>query len=771
MSIFEVREWWSAEAGRDEEFDVRSLTFLPEEFLVLGSIQGVLRVYKPRQGTFKVEDMLHEVQMDPILQVEAGNFSPSAKTVAVLHPRKLSFYAVTLMELKLVYEHRLQRNAFNFAFGPFGSPSGQGRDFVCIQSSDGALGFYEYDSYSFAVQLPGFLVPGPITYSPGSDYFLVCNANMQVECYRYGRLRDAFHRYQQGQEATFASEWQTNIGEYAQDIKALEESVILGEHSVFAVDSNGLLRTQKKMDYTPSCFAPYMLRGERMVLIGSFTQHLLLYRGNTLAWAAKLPHVPIAIKVLDLSTQGLIVTLSETGNIDIMYLGTTIPPYQMVGSAKALDYSEMDRDYKRILAQLSSTAEVAQRQEPTEKLLISVVVPSHPGRDFQYIEDHIADDQGAIITTVRVLLKFSGGRAEQVRVLAQCPPNIACVDSPVVLDSVGGATPLQFQMSFLAKRDTPPVGLDVTLTASYEVLTSEKRDLRVVKAKFRLPLLQAAAPTPPSAQADFKITLATATQSPSLPDLFPEFDLAGGNALSFTYYDGSSITIISGKSGDRFRIQGSHFHALLLGAEELSRRLQAVGQMTVYDEALPLQDVFSLIDEHFNLRKTIREAEAALAELTQQYIVVQKRLLVRFKDKNPAPLNNLDFLLQILNTKILVLAEEVETNKMTQINCGYRLSAAIALTHLLIKARFQLNEGNTEALQAHLTAQVQDCEPGWEELVNSAMTQLLRTTLAKNAKESAASIAPMSFPQSTAKLKKHITIVCDRLAKGGRLVA
>lgn len=62
---------------------------------------------------------------------------------------------------------------------------------------------------------------------------------------------------------------------------------------------------------------------------------------------------------------------------------------------------------------------------------------------------------------------------------------------------------------------------------------------------------------------------------------------------------------------------------------------------------------------------------------------------------------------------------------------------------------------------------------GWEECVDAAMTHLLRTSLAKVAKESVPSAAGqtplLSMPQDTAKLKKHISIVCDRLNKGARL--
>jgi Bardet-Biedl syndrome 9 protein len=58
---------------------------------------------------------------------------------------------------------------------------------------------------------------------------------------------------------------------------------------------------------------------------------------------------------------------------------------------------------------------------------------------------------------------------------------------------------------------------------------------------------------------------------------------------------------------------------------------------------------------------------------------------------------------------------------------------------------------------------------GWEERIDAAMTHLLRTVLAKTAKETTTVSAPLSMPADTSKLKKHITYVCDRLSKGAQL--
>lgn len=98
------------------------------------------------------------------------------------------------------------------------------------------------------------------------------------------------------------------------------------------------------------------------------------------------------------------------------------------------------------------------------------------------------------------------------------------------------------------------------------------------------------------------------------------------------------------------------------------------------------------------------------------------------------------------------------------------LSCATHLLLLLMRYRFNLDDNDFDVLRAHLSATVDDnSEQGWEECTDAAMTHLLRTSLAKSAKDTAAVPQPLTVPQDTSKLKKHITIVCDRLTKGGRL--
>ena len=91
---------------------------------------------------------------------------------------------------------------------------------------------------------------------------------------------------------------------------------------------------------------------------------------------------------------------------------------------------------------------------------------------------------------------------------------------------------------------------------------------------------------------------------------------------------------------------------------------------------------------------------------------------------------------------------------------------------LRMRLQFNMSEEAFRILHAHLSPLVEDTSiQGWEECVNSAMMHLLRTVLAKSAKDTASVVQPLKFPSSTSKLQKHLTIVLKRIKAGGDLVS
>ena len=57
---------------------------------------------------------------------------------------------------------------------------------MCVQSMDGMLSFFEQESFAFGRFLPGFLLPGPLSYVTKNDSFLTVSSSRLVESYKYG---------------------------------------------------------------------------------------------------------------------------------------------------------------------------------------------------------------------------------------------------------------------------------------------------------------------------------------------------------------------------------------------------------------------------------------------------------------------------------------------------------------------------------------------------------------------------------------------------------
>jgi Bardet-Biedl syndrome 9 protein len=97
--------------------------------------------------------------------------------------------------------------------------------------------------------------------------------------------------------------------------------------------------------------------------------------------------------------------------------------------------------------------------------------------------------------------------------------------------------------------------------------------------------------------------------------------------------------------------------------------------------------------------------------------------------------------------------------------------------------RFGLSDAEAARLAAHVTPEVPaapaasacggSCmDVGWQEVTEAALTQLLRTDLAKSSKEQAAALpAALQPARDCARLRKHLGLVCERLGKGMRLAA
>lgn len=399
--------------------------------------------------------------------------------------------------------------------------------------------------------------------------------------------------------------------------------------------------------------------------------------------------------------------------------------------------------------------------------------------------------------TVNLFVSLQGSRpVENITITLKAPACFALSQTSIHIDKVAPGDPAtKIPVTFRVWNTVLCSGLDVLACASY---FSANNEPRTVVCDFRLPFALVAKPIPPVKTATYKIQLDCNRQTPPLQSLFagllsqphvpPSFGQQVSTLLTVQYVSGTDATVrmlASKNEPCRFCVQASEFASLWVLTQELCQRLNEFFEAEAqqrrggaqeeafsisYQDSLPLHDYFALIDDHFELRKHLEELRTGLADRTQQYRVIQKRLLVRFKDRNPSPLNHLDALLTITFDQTLQLTEAIDDVERALRTVSCHLSAATELVLLLIRFRFELDEENFRVLRLHLSPEMCDTvEQGWEEQVDASLIHLLRTSLARNAKDRSHLPPPMKVQQDTLKLKKRITSVVDRLANGGRV--
>eukprot|EP01006_Ploeotia_vitrea_P029213 TRINITY_DN61798_c0_g1_i1.p1 TRINITY_DN61798_c0_g1~~TRINITY_DN61798_c0_g1_i1.p1 ORF type:complete len:865 (-),score=120.59 TRINITY_DN61798_c0_g1_i1:1500-4094(-) len=854
-SLFKARDFWSTKCGNGEEYDKKSLVVANidndqngSEKIIVGSFSGILRVFYPKQKGFNADDLLLEQELEmPILQLAAGQFLPNSGAIAlaVLHPRKLAVYVISraggttegtdpLAKQYTVakqYEHWMERTSYNMCYGPFGSV--YGKDFLCVQSMDGQLQFFEQDKLIFARFLHNFLVPGHLCYCQKIDSFITNTSTFEVECYKYQTLASSYgseektndkdNEPQQEEQPKSSGKrvsvtWSVNIGEDVVDIRTARYSnglapgevdiLVLGERHLYCIKEQGQIRMQKRLDYFSSCLTPFPIKKEgnadakqSHMIVGTYSNSIQIFSDTKLLWAAKTQHTPMAIEIATVAkTEGMIVMLGHDGLLSINYLGTdpASNPVQILES-KELDYEEMDDEHRRLQA-LIRQAVNAGKAEPKEQVLLKTQIPAQLDSQNQIQEMYTDISPNTKGVTVVLTLSYSGDEdIENAVMTVSVPSPFQLQEHSILLPALPGAgaegieLPLFFYLPEPVGNSNPliPTSLSTTCLVAY---TNPNGEPLTTKLTFLLPLPLAGCVIPPVKNPTYKITIDTNRAPLLLQVLFEDITTgkgelsSAGNVLSFQYHNtNSDVTILVSKNAGRYRVQSGSFEALWLFTSELVRRLKlyfgeggpgagadADGQeepfFLSYTENLPFQEYFQTIDNHFKGRQRLTNSQQILSERAHQFRSIQKRLLVRFKDRNPSPLSNLDNLFEDTYRHLIRIADSVEEEQAALAQAANSLTCATNLMLLLIRYRFQMKKDEFKQLQYYLSPVVVDSQTqGWEECTDAAMTHLLRTCLAKNARESSSMPQPLQVPSDINKLKKHIALVCDRLSKGGSL--
>eukprot|EP01137_Pigoraptor_chileana_P002843 Opistho-2@42251 len=844
MSLFSAREYWSTTIGVGEDFDIGSLcvgcvdnNVATGDKIVVGSFQGILRIYRPADKAYKPDHLLAEIALnDPIIQLGVGRFVPNStdNALAVLHPRRLAVYVVgrdgdNQVELRMVYEHILGRSAANMAWGPFGGS--KGKDCVCVQSLDGVLSFFDRESFQFACCLPGALIPGPLCYVARTDSFVTWSAARHIQSYRFSSIaassRDedntTSHTSQNVTSGKLLQpDWSLNVGEDVVDIVVARFSVaqtasqldliVLGERNLFCLKPTGSVRTSRRLDYNPSCMVAYPVGVTETfvdgvkdnLIVASQTASLMIYSEMRLVWAAKAVSVPVALAIGTFcGIAGFIVSLDDTGHLTCLFLGTdpstaTVPLPELREPNYAAIESELGRLQTIIrdhagygIAKTQPTNPTSPKSRPSsrvereEELLVQPIVPYR-------LDDPTPSDDGdsfstdpADCVTAQIALRYTGqGSVADARVSVQVVQPVKTPTPFVVVPILESrsSSPTVLSITFSCDQRLLPSSTEVFVAVTY---TSTDGEPRCIRTSFRLPLPLFCSSSPPSKDAAHKLTLETNRPPVQLLELFDDMHSRemgiSANAVGFKFNSGPEVSVVTSKNAGRYRLQSDAFEALWLVVAELMARLSSYfGSQAgkpglerfaiTYAEALPLASFFPLVDEHLSLRHNLAQIRAIVAERASEYRGVQKRLLARYKDKTPVALQSLDVLLADAYKTIMDAADSEIECKRKLASLGNRLSCGTRLILALVRIQCNLDDAQFQILESALSPFVSDvCQQGWEERTDAAVSLLLQTCLARTPKERKVGHLELQMPTDASKLKKHILLLCERLAKGARL--
>ena len=99
-----------------------------------------------------------------------------------------------------------------------------------------------------------------------------------------------------------------------------------------------------------------------------------------------------------------------------------------------------------------------------------------------------------------------------------------------------------------------------------------------------------------------------------------------------------------------------------------------------------------------------------LAQRASQFRAIQRRLLTRFKDKTPAPLQNLDTLMEGTYRQLLHLADSIEENSISMETSSNALCCGTNLFNYIIKLWTNMSDEEFAVLESSVTPQVADTQ-------------------------------------------------------------
>ena len=186
-----------------------------------------------------------------------------------------------------------------------------------------------------------------------------------------------------------------------------------------------------------------------------------------------------------------------------------------------------------------------------------------------------------------------------------------------------------------------------------------------------------------------------------------------------------------------------------------------------YVSSLPLQDVFAEVDAHLMWRQRREQQLQQLEQRASQFRAIQRRLLTKYKDMTPSPLTNMDQLFEETYRRLMSQADALSEEDRRLERSSAQLSCALRLLTLLTRLSQVLTPDEADLLASALSwRRVQSQEQGWHETADCAAGYLHRA-VQQQAGRVPVSGEPLRMPEDTAKLKRHLALLLEKVLKAG----
>ena len=528
----------------------------------------------------------------------------------------------------------------------------------------------------------------------------------------------------------------------------------------------------------------YGCAGDRIrYIVSSFDGYLFVYLDGILQWAAQLEECPIALSVVDLpELKGVIAGLGENGKLSCSYLGTDPPKLSFdERERRPIDYEAISRETKALQKGITSAESASStKTQNIQELQVKVEFDSDIREDsIQETTEEDSPPTPLSVVTVHVTINnLANTPLRNISLSLMAKPPLFTQPPFTQLEELEAKGKSTRDLSIILNHFMLPTSRYISLSISYTNISDTPKH---IDHSLPLPLPLFLDTCKPSKDAKYKLTLETNIPDTPLLELFHDVietdENLPPNAIGFQIHTISHpiVTIILSKSSNRYRVQTDYIEILWIIVEVLKERLECYSaksntslQLSFNDE-LPLQDYFIAIDTHFETRISQFQLREILSDYAKQFRCIQKRILTRLKDKTPTALNNLDVLLDGTYRQLLAIGNAEEQAVSKQSTAANILSCFTRLILKLLEISHSLSNDEFNILSQCLSTDVDSPgDIGWEERTDLALTYLLKTSLSRSSKDASVSLPALELPRDTSKLKKHITLVCDRIAKGSR---